>query len=182
MSIRVSSTSLIPGAIVVGTPGLGVLAESIPSSGGNGPGYAYSSLTFPADTGKEIMGRILSWPLDGTLTTFEDTSFEYEGHTFSTTYQLYVDGAPVGSPQTLSVVVSSGAVELTPGKASVSARGYQAAVTVSGAVTLQPSSGEATVRGYLASLSQGQVITPSPAATCRMYVKLNGTYVAQVMG
>lgn len=33
MSVRVDSSSLITGAVVVGDPGLGVLAEAVPSTG-----------------------------------------------------------------------------------------------------------------------------------------------------
>lgn len=111
MSVRVDSSSWITGAIVVGDPGLGVKAELIPSSGENGAGYAYASLDFPADNGKEVCGRITAWPTNGTLTAYEDTSFEYAGSTDTFSFQLYVGGVAIGAPQT--VTLSVGAQQVT---------------------------------------------------------------------
>lgn len=107
MSVRVDSSSWITGAIVVGAPGLGVKAELIPSSGENGAGYAYASLDFPADNGKEVCGRITAWPTNGSLTAYEDTSFEYVGASDSFSFQLYADGVSVGSPQTVSINIGT---------------------------------------------------------------------------
>ena len=107
MSIRVDSSSLITGAVVVGDPGLGVLAELVPSTGEHGAGYLYASLEFPADTGKEVRGLITTWPTLGTLTAFEDSSFEYDGPTDSFAFQMYVDGVAVGTPQTVTVTVGA---------------------------------------------------------------------------
>lgn len=107
MSVRVDSSPLIPGAVVVGSPGLGALAENIPASGEHGPGYAYVSLSFPADTGKDICGRITTQPVTGTLHAYEDTSFVFDGpdgiHNFS--WQLYVDGVAIGSSQQMTLDV-----------------------------------------------------------------------------
>lgn len=113
MSLRIDSTEWISGALIIGETGLGVLGSSIPSTGDNGPGYAYNDLTLPADNAKEICGRITTWPTLGTLTAFEDTSFEFTGpdgsHSFQ--YQLYVDGVATGSPVTVSLSV--GAISAT---------------------------------------------------------------------
>lgn len=114
MSVRVDSSSWIVGAVVVGNPGLGVKAELIPSSGENGAGYAYASLDFPADNGKEVCGRITAWPTNGTLTAFEDTSFEYTGSSDAFAFQLYVDGVAVGSSQTVSITVGQSVVTARP--------------------------------------------------------------------
>lgn len=114
MSVRVDSSSWITGAIVVGDPGLGVKAELIPSSGENGAGYAYASLDFPADNGKEVCGRITAWPTNGTLTAFEDTGFEYTGSSDAFAFQLYVDGVAVGSSQTVSITVGQSVVTARP--------------------------------------------------------------------
>lgn len=109
MSIRVDTSSLIAGALVCGNRGLGVLGADIPSDGDNGAGYAYNDLTLPADAGKEICGRITTWPSAGELYAYEDTSFEFTGpdgaHTFA--YQLYVDGVATGSPETVYLQVGS---------------------------------------------------------------------------
>lgn len=128
MSIRVSSTSLISGAIVVGDAGHGVLAQQIAATGDYGPGYAYSSLSFPADNDKEIRGHITTQPTLGTLAAFENTSFTYTGpngtHTFQ--YQIYVDGVALGTPQTGTINVGGGG-----GGTSGSASGTTAAVQLS---------------------------------------------------
>jgi hypothetical protein len=111
MSIRVDSSPLIAGAVVVGDPGLGVLAEAVPSTGEHGAGYIYDSLEFPADSGKEVRGLITTWPTLGTLTAFEDSSFEYDGASDTFAFQMYVDGVAVGTPQTVSV--NTGQVSLS---------------------------------------------------------------------
>ena len=107
MSIRVDSSPLITGAVVVGVPGLGVLAEAVPSTGEHGAGYLYPSLEFPADAGKEVRGLITTWPTLGTLKAFEDSSFEYDGPTDSFAFQMYVDGVAVGTPQAVTVTVGA---------------------------------------------------------------------------
>lgn len=107
MSIRVDTVSLISGAIVCGNRGLGVVGSLIPASGDHGPGYAYNDLSLPADNDKEICGRITTWPTGGTLTAYEDTSFEYAGTTDTFQYQLYVDGVAAGSPATVTLQVGA---------------------------------------------------------------------------
>ena len=61
MSIRIDTNQLIAGAVVVGTPGLGVRAETIPSSGDNGPSILYNDIALPADGGKEIRAQVTTW-------------------------------------------------------------------------------------------------------------------------
>lgn len=103
MSIRVDSSPLIEGSVQVGNDGLGVFAEQVPAFGANGAGFAFSSLQFPEDNGKEIIGRIARWPTNGTLVANEDTSFSYAGQNDSFDWQLYVDGQAVGSPVTVTL-------------------------------------------------------------------------------
>lgn len=96
--------------VSIGDEGFGVLGSSIPSTGANGPGFAYNDLALPADASKEICGRITTWPTNGTLYAYEDTSFTYSrvGNGIdSFQYQLYVDGAPIGSPQTVTLQIGS---------------------------------------------------------------------------
>lgn len=113
MSLRIDSTEWISGSLIIGETGLGVLGSAIPSTGDNGPGYAYNDLSPPADNDREICGRITTWPTLGTLTAFENTSFEFIGPDGSPAfqYQLYVDGVATGSPVTVSLNV--GAVSAT---------------------------------------------------------------------
>jgi len=113
MSLRVDTVSLISGAIVCGNRGLGVLGSLIPASGDHGPGYTYNDLSLPADNGKEICGRITTWPTGGALTTYEDTSFEYSGTTDTFQYQLYVDGVAVGLPTTVTLQVGAATAQIS---------------------------------------------------------------------
>lgn len=115
MSIRVDTSSWISGAVVCGHRGLGVLAEDIPSTGDNGGSYLYNDITLPADAGKEICGRITTWPSAGALYAYEDGSFEFtdapDGQ-YSFAYQLYVDGVASGTGAvTLQVGASTASID-----------------------------------------------------------------------
>ena len=112
MSLRISTTEHFSG-LVIGNTGLGVPAESIPSSGDSGASFLYNDLSLPADNGKEIRGEILALPADGALFVNEDGSFTFTGAAdgdYSFTYQLYVDGVAIGSPATVSLTVGEGGV------------------------------------------------------------------------
>lgn len=103
MSHRVGNGALITGAHVISSNGgLGINAESIPSTGTYGAAYAYDSLSLPGDNGKEIRGVITTAAAvvagAGSLTSFyahEDTSFDLvvtDDCTVQWTWSLYVDG------------------------------------------------------------------------------------------
>ena len=113
MSIRVDSSPLIAGAVVVGAPGLGVLAESVPSTGEHGPGIA-STWLGPAEAGKEVRVLITQWPEVGSLFVWEDTSFEYNGPGGTAYAQLYVEGQPVDTPKPVTMTVGATAHEVAP--------------------------------------------------------------------
>ena len=163
MSIRVDSSSLITGAVVVGVPGLGVMAELVPSTGEHGAGYLYASLEFPADNGKEVRGLITTWPTLGTLTAFEDSSFEYDGPTDSFAFQMYVDGVATGSPQTVTVTVGAAAAgTLSAQEAGADTAAIAGAVLVAGVMSSAESgadtasaSGNVLVSGSLSAAEQG---------------------------
>ena len=95
---------LITGAHVHGNSGLGVLAELVPSTGEHGPGIA-STWLGPAEAGKEVRVLITQWPEVGSLFVWEDTSFEYNGPGGTAYAQLYVEGQPVDTPQTVTITV-----------------------------------------------------------------------------
>lgn len=99
---------LITGAHVHGNSGLGVLAELVPSTGEHGPGIA-STWLGPAEAGKEVRVLITQWPEVGSLFVWEDTSFEYNGPGGTAYAQLYVEGQPVDTPQTVTVTVGAAA-------------------------------------------------------------------------
>lgn len=128
-ALRFDSTSWAPGAVLFGGGGFGVLAQNIAAVGADGPGYAYNDLSFPADNGKEISGRITSFPSAGTLAAFEDTSFTFTGApngSYSFQYQLYVDGAATGAPT--PVTLNVGAWSITGTGAATQAQNSTAAV------------------------------------------------------
>ena len=99
MSLRVATSSLIAGALVVGNRGLGVLGSEVPSTGTHGPGYIYPSLDLPGDNGKEVRGLIVTPPGSGTLVAGEDSSFLLIGASdgeYSLVFPLFEDGADLG--------------------------------------------------------------------------------------
>ena len=103
----------MPRGRVCGTPNSGILGSLIPSTGDNGPAYAYNDLSLPADAGKEISGQITVWPSAGTLFAYEDTSFSFTGApdgTYKFQYQLNVNGIPTGSPVAVSITIGTAGV------------------------------------------------------------------------
>ena len=106
MSIRVDTAPLIAGSVVVGVPGLGVLGSLIPATGEHGPGYAHEYRT-EGDETREIRGRITRWPTNGTLTAYEDTSFDYVGASDTFDAQIEVDGVPRGSVVTHTITIGA---------------------------------------------------------------------------
>jgi len=76
-SMRVSATSLIANALVVGDTGLGVEGINIPSTGTNGASVLFQYVNSPADDDAEFRWLITSLPSVGTLDTFEDGSFKW---------------------------------------------------------------------------------------------------------
>ncbi len=112
MSIRVDTASLIPGAIVCGNRGLGVLGSSVPSTGDAGAGYLHNDLSLPADASKEVRGLIETPPASGTLYAYEDSSFTLTGAAdgaYDFVYRLFVDGVDLGTA-TASITVGDAAV------------------------------------------------------------------------
>ncbi len=99
-SMRISSTSLIAGALVVGDSGLGVEGIDIPSTGQDGAAVLNQFVTLPADNDVEFRMLITSQPSAGTLITFEDSSFIYHAPVptnDSFNYEWFKDGVSQGS-------------------------------------------------------------------------------------
>jgi hypothetical protein len=102
MSLRIDTTELIPGSVVIGNTGLGVLGQTILDTTGvgtSGPGYLYNDVLVGDET-KEIYGLITSQPSAGALFAYEDGSFQFTGapdgiYTFG--YTVYKDGISAGS-------------------------------------------------------------------------------------
>ena len=83
MSVRVGAT-LFTGGVAVGDTGFGILAENVPSTGENGPGYVFNELVFPADNGIEVMGHITSEPSGPNVISFVVDGVLCDGGAFST--------------------------------------------------------------------------------------------------
>lgn len=113
------ATSWISGAYVFGGGGLGVLAENIPATGDSGGSFLYPTVALPADNGKEICGRITTWPTGGTLVAEENGAFAYaptgSGPDFFE-YQLIVAG--VASTTDIGYGAGIGRVSLQVGASS----------------------------------------------------------------
>lgn len=108
MTIRVDSSPLIASRFVVGTSGLGVPAEDIPTSGEAGGSVFANDISLPADNGKEIRGLILTTPGVGNFGMDEYGRVTFTGApdgVYTATYQLYVDGVSTGAPATITMII-----------------------------------------------------------------------------
>jgi hypothetical protein len=153
MSHRHDATQ-IPGAHVYGVGSLGILGSDIPSTGYSGAGYVYNDLSFPEDNTKEVCGRITTWPTNGTLLAYEDTSFEYTAlsdGTDSFQYQLYVDGVATGSQTTVTLNTGATPVTIICALGTAGATGKTATITAN--ATLAAYLGQAIAQGYTATIS-----------------------------
>ncbi len=131
--MRVDSASLIPGSIVCGDRGLGVLGSTIlanTSTGDHGPGYLYNDVD-TGDEGKEFRGLIVTPPSAGTFFAYEDGSFSFTAPdgTYTFVYRLYVDGVDLGTA-TSSVTIG--------GAATASLSVTTAASVFAGSATVSP--------------------------------------------
>jgi len=175
----------ISGAHLFGQPGYGVLAENIPSTGDSGPSYLYNDITLPDDAGKEVCGRITTWPSAGTLFAYEDGSFEFVGApdgAYSFAYQLYVDGMITGAPAVVDLLVgesslnaSASGSNVASGSASLSAQVALASVGVSTASGSAALAASVPLSAVGLSVAAGSAI---PSAT----VTISASGLAQAAG
>lgn len=141
MSLRIDTTDLIAGSLVIGNTGLGVLGASIPTTGGFGASVFANDMD-PGDEAKEFRALLVSTPTLPPGASFfmhEDGSVELSNitdGTYSFTYRLFVDGVDLGL-STATIVVGSQQVTLniagcvqtnTASTASVSVQGVQSVV------------------------------------------------------
>jgi hypothetical protein len=84
---------------VCGTPYSGTLGSLIPSTGDNGAGYIYASLSLPADNLKEYQGYITSVPSGLTITAYENSSFIAAANdgSYVVPWDLYENGVYLSS-------------------------------------------------------------------------------------
>ena len=171
-SLRIDTTELISGALLIGETGLGVLGSAIPATGDNGAGYAYNDLSLPADNSKEICGRITTWPSAGTLFAYEDTSFDFTAPdgAYSFQYQLYVDGVATGSPTTVNLQVGVGPQQLTASQLNNTSLFYSPTLAP-GAVTVAPSLYSNAQAFYILTLTTSKTLVPA------LFTNSNALYV-----
>lgn len=149
---------------ILGTPKTGVLGSLIPATGVNGPGYAYPSLSLPADASKEICGYITTWPTAGLLDASEDTGFTFSGApdgTYTFQFQLEADGVDVGTPRTATVTQTTGGVTISCAVGNATAAGSNATVTQSSTTTISCQVGNAAAAGLNAAVTQSGATTIS---------------------
>jgi len=178
MSLRVDSTPLISNSLIVGDSGLGVLAENIPSTGTNGPGYVYDSLDLPADNGKEIIGRIVTEPILGEFFAYEDTSFQLldapDGiHTF--TFDVYEDGVFVPPTSTATITIGAGetVVNATTGASALTA--FDANIISGGGTTVIAELGTSSASAFDATIIHNAPVVVSATLATSGLTAFNAT-------
>lgn len=172
MSIRVDNVSLIPGALVCGDRGLGVLGSDIPANGQHGPGFAFNDL-LPTDASSEIRAVITSYPSAGSLFVFEDTSFEFSGPNgnYQFSYDLYRDGALYGS----STVDISLGITTAPMSTTVGATATVSAQLSSSQSLLMAGQVVATATAIVSQLSIKQPINGSALSASSLSASLTAS-------
>lgn len=75
-----------------------VLAENVPSTGQDGPGFMYPELVFPDDNGKKVAYTITKLPSGGTFSPNLDSSFTFDGPDgyYDFEFTMTVDAVPRG--------------------------------------------------------------------------------------
>jgi len=116
-SVRMDTVPMIPGAVVMGVTGLGVLGSQVPATGPGGfPPFGFEDIE-AADLDAEVSWEILDLPEAGTLEVFEDSSFLFTGAPPGT-YSFHARPRRWGQPLPVKLVVIVVGAE----QASVSAR------------------------------------------------------------
>lgn len=101
-SLRIDTEELIPGALVIGDTGLGLVGGAFPATGTHGPSYAYDSVNLQASfSQKEYRATLVAVPAGVVITAAEDASFTATGPdgTHVVSWSLYEDGQLVGATQ-----------------------------------------------------------------------------------
>lgn len=136
MSVRVDTTSIIPGSVVCGNRGLGVTGAYVianTATGANGPGVLYNCFD-AGDEAKEFRAMVSAPPASGTFFMYEDGSFTLTAPAdgaFSLVFSLYVDGVLIGSV-TNPITVGSGAATVSGSIAGISLSAVNGAATATG--------------------------------------------------
>ncbi len=187
MTVRVDNVPLIPGAVVIGATGRGILGSTILLAPvpGREPSVLASSVT-PGAEGSEFRAKIVSYPSGGDLFMWEDGSYTYSGPPGTLVFERYRDGALLGTgsrtlgmaPGAVGRVMLVDTSSLVPGAVVVGVGGFG----VLGHAVLAPTPpGRHTsllasaVTTSAESSAYRVVITDKPAGSS-LYVWEDGTY------
>lgn len=167
LSCRVSTTSLISGACVVGSRGLGALGATVRSETGigtHGAGYLYNDWE-AGDDDKEFRGLIVTPPASGTLVAYENGGFNLTGAadgSYTLTYRLFVDGADLGTA-TASIFVGTTDSTLPTLTGSIT---VGTVTSTSIQITWPVGADDVAVSGYETSINGGAWTDRGTALTC----------------
>lgn len=146
-----------PGVTTIGDTGNGVLAENLASSGEDGPGFLYGSVTLPDDNGKGIIGRFTSIPAGLNLAAEENgealASAAVDG-TYTAMWQMYVNMVATGPLTPLTFVFGTGgSTGDTTRPEMQGALSYSNLAPTSVRIAWQPATDDVGVVGYKASVN-----------------------------
>jgi hypothetical protein len=138
-----SGNDLIPGKWVAGYRGLGVLAETVPSSGTSGPGILFPSLIFPADTGVEVRAELITAPPSGVLQLFDDSSATYNNPTpgvYPAVFKYWRAGADQGNATVEFIIGESTTLQSNTNLSFLGAAGAGVSISTALSGSIRPMS------------------------------------------
>lgn len=100
MSLRIDTSELISGALVIGETGLGVRGDAVPSTGASGAPPLYNDISLPSEAADEFRALLVTVPAGGTFFMWEDSSFTATGYadgSYSGTYTGFKNGTSYGT-------------------------------------------------------------------------------------
>ncbi len=166
---------------VCGTPKSGIVGSLIPSTGDNGAGYIYASLSLPSDNLKEYQGYITSVPVGLTLRAYENSSFIASANdgTYVVPWSLYENGILLGTTSFTLTFGNSVTINGLVGNAV----GAGSLANIYVGVTIGTSTGNASATGYTANIACNVVLAALVAnatangvpANIQFNVRINGT-------
>ncbi|MES2262102.1 MAG: hypothetical protein V4724_26575 [Pseudomonadota bacterium] len=154
----------LAGAYHYGGGGLGVLGSLIPSSGANGAGYLFKTLSLPADAGKEYCGLITSIPAGLTITAEEDSDFAASGAdgTYIVPFDVIENGINIGSS---SFTLTFGSGVTAPGVTFTATSGIVPGAASGGTGSAAPGAVLTATGSLTPGAATGNLAATAPGAT-----------------
>lgn len=149
MSLRIDTSELISGALVIGETGLGVRGDAVPSTGASGAPPLYNDISLPSEAADEFRALLVTVPAGGTFFMWEDSSFTATGYadgSYSGTYTGFKNGTSYGTATysfTIGAAGIAGTTTATLANVTLSATATLAITGTAGA-TLAPATLAAT--------------------------------------